>query len=153
MNEFGAKKLGEVLAFSQAGQEIMRKGKKALDNIFENTSKISGKFLDQEGQILKLAEKLSTIEITTVKARKTKEKLLKMAQLYIGQEWDNPAELMEWMGFFEGAAIVHWKLVEGVGNKLSDSELSSLAIDAIVFHQKLLDWVGENIYEHAKSKA
>ena len=139
MDEFSAKKLGEVLAFCRVGQEIIKKGKLFSEKM-ENLSSF-------EVQILDFVKKYNVSEITLPKSEKTSIKLLKMAEMYVGDEWDNPHEVMEWLGFFEGAAIIHWKLIEGVANKLNDTEFEIFTQKNIQFHKEFLDEVGEKIKE------
>lgn len=151
MNEFAAKKLGEVLAFCNAGIEILKKGSVAVTD-FEQVKNSSSHLSEQAGKIEKLAEKHGVGEITVAKSEKTAEKLLKMAELYIGDEWDNPAELLEWFGFFEGAAIIHWKLVEGVAKQIADQDMINLADSGVSLHTDLLAEVASEISAYASKK-
>lgn len=139
MDEFSAKKLGEVLAFTKVGKDIINKS-----NLF--TEKLD-KFSGFEKEILKFVDIYKISEITLPKSEKTSIKLARMAEMYVGDEWDNPHEVMEWLGFFEGAAFVHWKLIEGVAAKLSDNELLSLTQQNIEFHKNFLEEVGKKIME------
>jgi len=65
-------------------------------------------------EVMRLATEGGVIDTTLAKATATEEKLKKMRDLYVADQWDNATELMEWSGFFEGAAIVHWALMRGV---------------------------------------
>lgn len=155
MNEFTAKKLGEVLAFAVVGQEIFEKGKDALAQVLtvEGVAE-AAKSMEGHAQAIKsLAEIRGTGEVTIPKSQKTGDKLRAMLDLYVGDEWDNPAELLEWLGFFEGAAIVHWKLVEGAGTALNDIKLQELAASGVKFHQNLLLTVSERIRDLGGKKA
>lgn len=154
MNEFTAKKLGEVLAFCRAFDSTFEKGKDALSSLLnEDYSTLRNQIKSYGETIEALAISLGNEEITFTKAEKTKTKLLSMAELYIGDEWNNPAELLEWFGFFEGAAIIHWKLVLGSANALLNNELKLLADNNIEFHKKLLDRFGSLIQDYATIKA
>src|SRR5690606_25418419 len=103
-----AKKLGEVLAFGFVLEDTIEKGegalKEALGDELDSLIKGNKKHIESVKQI---AEEKSVGEETLSKAEKTSEKLKAMRDLYVGDEWDNPVELMEWGGFFHGAAIVH----------------------------------------------
>ena len=148
MNEFVAKKLGEVLAFTRVGQQLMERGGAALvealgEEIVKNLEADLGA---QRENIEKLAN-----EITQQKAGATGEKLVGMAETYIGDQWDNPAELLEWLGFFGGAALVHWQLVKGAGEV--EAELVELADSGINLHRQLLAEVGEAIAKIGRQRA
>lgn len=153
MNEFSARKLGEVLAFCNAGIEIFKKGEGALKGLLnEEYQQTINTLQEQAIEIESIANQAGVWEVTSKKAEGTKNKLLSMSEMYIGDEWDNPTELMEWFGFFEGAAIMHWELVEGSGQGLKDEHLESLANKNIEFHRNLLDKFGDLIKEYAVKK-
>jgi hypothetical protein len=92
-------------------------------------------------------------DITLAKAEATGTKLRAMRDMYVGDQWDNPAELLEWLGFFEGAAVVHWALVEGAGKGLQDQDLADLAKDGKSIHQNLLLAVEGSIKKIGEQKA
>lgn len=140
MNKFSAKKLGEVLAFAEVGQDTIEKGYEALVSVLgeDLTNDFREKNHNQAEIISALADAESVSETVKTKTEKTGEKLKKMRDLYVGDEWDNPTELLEWSGFFEGAAIVHWRLVSGVAETLNNDELKKLAEEGIALHQTFL---------------
>lgn len=154
MNEFSAKKLGEVLAFGLVLEDtIERSGpalKEALGDELSTLSENNKKHIESVRQI---AKEKNVEEITLAKAEKTKSKLIQMRDLYIGDDWDNPVELMEWGGFFHGAAIVHWQLVLGVAETLNDSVLKKLADDASEQHEDILEIAGKILKESGKKRA
>lgn len=147
MNEFTAKKLGEVLAFAKVGEAIFERGRAALNTVFteHGVNQILHGISEQAVAIENLATDLGTTAITIPKSKKTGEKLEKMMELYVGEEWDNPAELLEWLGFFEGAALIHWKLVEGAAEALNHVDLKELVKIGINAHTELLKQVAEHI--------
>lgn len=155
MNEFTAKKLGEVLAFAIVGKEIFEKGREALEEVLtsEGVNQIIESVNAHANAITGLAGAEGTTDITLPKSEKTADKLRKMLDLYVGDEWDNSAELLEWLGFFEGAALVHWKLVEGAGQALEDDKLKDLAKTGVDFHHNLLAQVSEAIRNLGGKKA
>ena len=155
VNEFTAKKLGEVMAFARIGEEIFERGRNALDSVFTKggVNKILHDISEHLIAIKELTKELGTAEITFAKCDKTGEKLRKMMELYVGEEWDNPAELLEWLGFFEGAAVIHWKLVEGAAQSLNHVSLKKLAKTGVGFHTDLLKDVGEKIKTVGNQKA
>lgn len=153
MNEFVGKKLGEVLAFSNLGVELFERGEEALQDTFPEFKGIKEAFGRQADEVKQLSEAGGVGEVTMTKSEATGEKLRGMMETYIGDEWDNTAELLEWMGFFEGAAAVHWKLVEGAADSLGDSELRELAQDGIKLHHDLLHQAQEAIAGVGADKA
>ena len=141
INEFVAKKMGEVLAFSRVGTETLEKGRAALVEALGQEP-----VLDQEEknrihaeEIIRIATEAGVIDTTLAKANKTEEKLKAMRDLYVGDQWNNAVELLEWNGFFQGAAIVHWALVRGAGETLNNEMLITLANEAVSYHSELLD--------------
>lgn len=141
INEFVAKKMGEVLAFNRIGTETLEKGRVALVEALgeatvidqEEKNKIHGE------EIIRIATEAGVIDITLAKADKTEQKLRSMRDLYVGEEWHNAVELLEWNGFFQGAAVVHWALVRGAGETLDNEALITLANEAFNYHSELLD--------------
>lgn len=141
MNEFAAKKLGEVLAFNRVGTETVEKGRVALVEALGEE-----KILDMEEknrihgeEVMRIATEAGVIDTTLAKADKTGEKLTQMRDLYVGDQWDNATELLEWSGFFEGAAIVHWGLIKGVAEAINDENLMTLAEESVNWHYELLE--------------
>ena len=124
MNEFGAKKTGEVIAFLHIGQQFLDKGGSAGRQAFGTQAADFAKRLEnlrtQSEQLFvgdSFKEKIkSKVEATTTKVSD-------MMHLYVGDEWDNPTELLEWSGFYAGAGAVHAALLDGyftaVGNKVA----------------------------------
>ncbi len=154
MTEFSAKKLGEVLAFSQVGADTMEKGRPALESVFgaEKVASLIDGHKAHADAITKTAQDAGKAEITLAKAQATGTKLRTMRDMYIGEEWENPAELMEWLGFFEGAAVVHFSLVGGAGDALAMDEMKTVAAQGMQFHNEILQAVITTIAAYAKKK-
>lgn len=155
MNEFVAKKLGEVLAFAHVSKDTFTRGKDSLISLFEEetyNSFVKGNET-HEANILTFIQDSDKKDVTMTKAEGTGKKLTTMRDLYVADQWDNPTELMEWSGFFEGAAIVHWKLVLGAAEGLNDENLISLAQDAILLHEQILTKAGEHLHETGQERA
>jgi hypothetical protein len=154
MTEFSARKLGEVLAFSQVGAETMEKGRGALESVF-GADKVGAFIASHQAHaegITKAAADAGMSEVTLTKAQGTGGKLRSMRDMYVGDEWDNPAELMEWLGFFEGAAVVHFSLVSGSGNALGSDEIKNIASQGMQFHNDILQQVIKAIADYAQKK-
>ncbi len=141
MNEFTGKKLGELLAFSRVGTDTYEKGRAALVEALgeEEVSDVEEKNRLHAESIMKLATDGGVIDTTLTKAAATEEKLKKMRDLYVADQWDNATELMEWSGFFEGAAIVHWALMRGVAEGLEHAQLLELTEEGVNWHYDMLE--------------
>lgn len=155
MNEFVAKKLGEVLAFNQVGTDTLEHGRTALVAALgaEKVADMEEKNRIHGEAVIKIATEASVIDITLAKAAKTGEKLKKMRDLYVADQWDNATELMEWSGFFEGAAVVHWALVRGAAEALSNDELLTLAEEGVNWHYELIELAEGELGSTGQSKA
>jgi hypothetical protein len=153
MNEFTAKKCGEVLAFAQVGQEILNRADGLEDVLGESTVKTMQEQLKTfEGELLTVLED-HHLEIAENKAVATGKKLIDLAERYIGDEWDNPVEVMEWLGFFEGAAVVHCSVIEGAATALALSDLLPLATRMKEFHHQTLHGVDTALQQAGSDRA
>jgi len=155
MNEFCAKKLGEVMAFAKVGIETFEKGNEGFLKLFTEI-KIADLKKENQEHISAIEEQVNDKDVsdTTLKKNEaTSVKLIAMRDLYVKDEWHNPAELCEWLGFFEGAAVVHWTLVKGVAEGLGDKNLEELADRAIIFHEEILKTVSLCLYNIGKEKS
>lgn len=141
INEFTAKKIGEVVAFTRVALDTIEKGRPALaERLGEETvlDMVEKNKLHND-ELLRVATDGGMIDTTLLKAGKTEEKLLNMRELYVGDQWDNAVELMEWSGFFEGAAIVHWALLRGCAEGLNDEGFLTLTQEGVNYHYELLE--------------
>lgn len=155
MNEFTAKKLGEILAFTDVGIETFTRGESAFGEVLgEDTVKQSEKTLRaQKDLIHTIADRASVLETVLTKLEKTSDKLRAMRDLYVGEEWSNPIELLEWSGFFEGAAVVHASLLQGAAEEIGHSELISVANECHSFHKQLFEKAIELLHTIGRKKA
>jgi hypothetical protein len=155
LNEFVAKKLGEVLAFAVVGIETFEKGSKALVSVLgdDMVEDVLQKCEEHKAKILEIAENQVVSDVVLKKLDGTGVKLRGMRDLYVGDQWDNPTELLEWSGFFEGAALVHWSLVKGAGETTTHPEIIKLAKEATLLHQELFDKAVKLLHEVGKTKA
>lgn len=155
MNEFSAKKLGEVFAFANISLNTAEKSKEALKETFGD--ELFTQIIDKNKKHIELINSIAinnnVQNIVNKKLEGTSKKLTEMRNLYIGDQWDNPIELLEWSGFFEGAAIVHWKLVSGVGKSLQKEEIITLSEEALYLHNELFEKAKEKLEEYGKNKA
>lgn len=145
MNEKLARKLGEVLAFARAGIDTYKKGDTALK---EALGRDYNKFIEScknlDIRISDIAKDNNSSEIVNKKTKKTFNKLNKMRDMYIGDDWDEAVEIFEWSGFFFGAGMVHWGLVESAAKEVGITELASLSKEGVSFyHKQLMKTVSE----------
>ncbi len=154
-NEFVAKKLGEVLAFSSISNDTLEKGGTPLQEKigFESITEIREKNTIHGDELKKLAQENGVLEIMQKKADETIEKIGAMRALYIGDKWENPVEVLEWFGFLEGATIVHWGLVRGAAQTLNHETLLMLAEEAVNAHYENLEKIVSELESTGQSKA
>lgn len=121
MDNLLPKKIGEVLAFARVGLELLERGGDAITQAYgqDMAADLQSHLSAHISRTQPLAD--------TAKAEKTGLKIRSMMEQYIGDEWDNPIELLEWSGFYLGAAGIHWSLVAGLAAKEGDAELAAYA--------------------------
>ena len=155
MNEFIAKKLGEVHAFALVCNETIEQGKTAFCDAFgdDEVEQVLRENRIHIDQINKIAEEDGVLDTVEQKSARTETKLRKMRDLYIGDEWDNPVELMEWSGFCEGAATAHWRIIQGAGEETGSEELTELAEDSLALHSNIFERAQAYLHEIGQSKS
>ena len=156
INEFIAKKLGEVLAFAEVGIETLERGQEGFASVLGKSA--PEKMLETNKEHSALLKKIAADDkqfgsVTLAKSIKTGEKLRKMRDLYVGDEWDNGVELLEWSGFFEGAALVHWQLVLGAAQGIKNKDLEKLAREASLFHEAFLKTAGDFLHKTGEKRS
>jgi hypothetical protein len=141
MNEFVGKKLGELLAFNRVGIDTYEKGRVVLVEAIGEAKVMDIEEKDRiHGEaVMRFATEGGVIDITLAKATATAEKLMKMRDLYVADQWDNSTELMEWSGFFEGAAVVHWALMRGAAQGMNNEDLLTLAEEGVNWHYEMIE--------------
>lgn len=141
INEFTAKKLGEILAFCEVGADTFKLGQTALaEQLGEETAvDYIGKCVVHAEAIKKMAEDNGVLDTVLMKAEKTGTKLREMRDMYVAERWDDAVELMEWSGFFEGAAVVHFAIIKGAGEAMAHDGLMLLADEGMNVHHEMLD--------------
>jgi len=155
MNEFTAKKLGEILAFTEVGFETLSKGKNVFESTFgaEKVAHIKKMLLTQKDSIHTLADRAGTLKVVLDKFEKTAEKLVKMRDLYVENGWESSLELLEWFGFFEGGIVTHSSILQGAALEMSHSELKGIADQCLAFHRELLEGITTLLHLIGRQKA
>lgn len=138
ISEKQLKKMGEVLAFENLLVDTLTKGNIGFDDYKSKAGKYAV-------MVQEYAEKFGGWDVVAAKSEKTFEKLSKMRDMYIGDSWDEAAEVLEWMGFQEGAAVVHWGLIKKVAQQVENEKLEQFADEVMNFHEDLLHEVRDII--------
>lgn len=139
MQEFIEGKLGEVLAFARLGSDTLQKGAAALSEVFdEKMLAEAGEAFDTLAEnITNIASEESAGEAVESAAEETLSKVSDMRDTYIDNKWNESSEVLEWMGFYTGAALVHWYLIAGASNALGLEKLLALSQEAIALYSNL----------------
>lgn len=157
MNEFTAKKLGEVYAFIKVGGDQFKRSRAALASVMAEAEleRVVETYTEHLQVIGEAVQTAPLAAIITAKAEATGDKLLAMAQVHMKKDsdWDDTSEVLEWLGFFEGGAIIHMALVESAARELELGELATLVGAAADFHRSLLAEIEIAIAALARSKA
>lgn len=155
MNEFTAKKLGEVVAFAKMGNDTIEKSKKIFGEFLSDLDMSSAlaNADKQVDEILAFATEHNILDAVKSEADKTSKKIESMRDLYIGDEWGNSSVVFGWWGFFGGAAIAHWNLVKGIGEAIENDVFVQIAYNAIAYHENLYDTAVSLLAEIGRNKS
>lgn len=143
MNDKIAKKIGEAHAFAAVCKATKERVPSVFAEIFGSdvVSELSDVCATQMSDLERIAEEAGMKETVTTKSTKTQEKIQAMAEQYVGDEWDDVAEVLEWMSFFVGGATAHWDVITGGGNAMQHTTLESVAKDGASYYQGLFEKV------------
>lgn len=155
MNEFVAKKLGEVVAFAKMGNDTINKAKKAFGEFLSDAdmNEAIQKAEKQIDEILAFATEKNIIDSVKAEAEKTAAKIEKMRDAYVENNWEDASVVFEWWGFFGGAAIAHWNLVKGIGEAVEIDSFVQIAYNAIAYHENLYDTATSLLAEIGRNKS
>lgn len=134
MNEFTAKKLAEIEAFLQVSGVIIEK---AGSPLAEANPEVAEGFDALSQQTIAEAVAPEVEDVFKNKVEKTHAKLSHMMEIYIGDEWDNPVEVLEWSSFFSGAAAAHAALASELSADTHD-QLDTIRADFEALLQKVI---------------
>jgi hypothetical protein len=118
MNEKVVKKMAEVRAFVNLADKIVQNSGSNLREQFQDIVEALESI--HEYSDYDISDE-SLKDVFDEKQLRTVAKLDKMMSLYIGDEWDNPIEVLEWLSFYSGSASAHASFTLG-GLKESDSQ-------------------------------
>jgi len=154
MNEKVSKKIGEAYAFSIVLKELNNKVPVVLQELLGDLSNNINETVDL--QIYKfdsIVEEAGTTDVVKIKSEKTSEKITNMGEFYVGDDWDDSAEVLEWFSFFLGAAIIHWQLILGCGKELNNKELISVSEAGVQYFEAIMVAAKNKAEEIGKERA
>lgn len=128
MTEKVAKKIGEAYAFANVLTDTFTSHTEVMSELFgEHAEAILEITRVQKEELADIAEQSGMAEIVLPKAERTGTKITKMGEMYVGDDWDDVAEVLEWMSFFIGGAIVHWQLIAGSAAEMNHDHFGNVA--------------------------
>jgi hypothetical protein len=137
MNEFTVKKLAEVQAFNQLGITIAERAGEPLAGSAPDAVRILRQVAEHDFTA-NISEQ--HLQLFTDKTGMTERKLTSMMELYVGDEWDNPVEALEWSSFYAGAGAAHSALTATAAEPV-DTAVSASAAELAGLYQELLQQV------------
>ena len=140
MNEKITKKVGEAHAFAQVLETTYQANEAVMKELLAGKAGAVAKTAGSQKTALQaICDEAGTTSTLMPKSEKTTEKISKMGEMYVGDQWDDSAEVLEWMSFFVGGAIVHWQLVVGAGEAMGHTSLTRVATAGVVYYEELME--------------
>ena len=128
MNENVIKKIGEAHAFAQGLENLKMGLPEVLEALLgEHAGGVIDAATKQQIDLSEVAEAGGMSDMMIEKAGRTLKKITEMGEKYVGDDWDDPAEVLEWLSFFLGAAVIHWQLITGSAKELGDERFVQIA--------------------------
>jgi len=99
--------MAEVQAFIELSEIILNRSSDDLTRQFPDISESLHLIRTQN-----LSHVIERTHMTLFEAKrqKTLAKLTQMMELYVGDSWDDPIEVLEWLSFYAGSALAHVSL-------------------------------------------
>ena len=139
MNEKITKKIGEAYAFAQVFETTFSNNEAVVTELIgEAASAVVEATSGQKASLATICEQAGTTDILMLKVEKTAEKITRMGEMYVGDDWDDAAEVLEWLSFFVGGAIVHWELIAGAGAAMGHSAMVRIASEGVTYYEDLM---------------
>ena len=139
MNEKITKKVGEACAFAAVLETTFTNNESVMRELLtEAADTLAATAISQQTALKTICETAGTTDTLMPKVAKTSEKITRMGEMYVGDDWDDAAEVLEWMSFFVGGAIVHWQLIAGAGEAMAHAELQATASDGVAYYENLM---------------
>lgn len=141
MNQKAIRKYAEVAAFVSVARVVLDKSGSALQGHAPETSRI---LTDISSRHMPVVPDDSISEFDA-KLDKTINKLTTMMELYIGDDWDNPIEVLEWLSFYAGAAAAHCAVTSSLTGQDNDAivqEVTAIQHDALSLLNQVISDLG-----------
>ena len=144
MTEKIAKKVGEAHAFASVLETTFEKNTEVMNTLLSGyAGTVTDTAQAQKTALEAIAESANMKEVVVTKSGKTSEKIAGMGDTYVGDDWDDTAEVLEWMSFFVGGAIVHWQLIAGAAEKMGDGSFHTVAKEGTEYYEKMMTQLRE----------
>lgn len=147
MNKSLAAKIGEITAFSRASGLIYKKARKVLTPVFNK--KEIGRFIEENNTYTRELEKFARdneiLWMSDAKQEESMHRLQRMGDIYLNDDWEKGEEVLEWLGFIEGSATVHFSLVEDLAKNAKHKRLHRTAKKGTAFHKTMLGKIASAI--------
>ncbi len=127
------------MAFARIGSDTLEKGKESFLKMLDQGgfSNMEKTFKDLEKKVREIAKEQDVEKEVEKESEETEKKVTEMRDTYIDGKWNQESEVLEWMGFYTGASLVHWKLISGAAESMKFEELMTVSRQAIGFYNNL----------------
>lgn len=154
MTEKVAKKIGEAYAFAQVLSDTFESNTEVMTELFgDHAQSIIDVTRVQREELADIADENRMSEIVLPKAERTGAKITKMGEMYVGDDWDDVAEVLEWMSFFVGGAIVHWQLITGSAEEMNHDHFGNISGVGTEYYVSLMKQLREYSIVIGKARA
>jgi hypothetical protein len=154
MTEKTAKKIGEAYAFAQVLSDTFESHTEVMTELLgDHADSILERTRVHREELTDIAEESNMSDIVLPKADRTGAKITKMGEMYVGDDWDDVAEVLEWMSFFVGGAIVHWQLITGSAQEMDNEHFSNIAGVGTEYYASLMNQLREYAVVVGKERA
>jgi hypothetical protein len=154
MTEKTAKKIGEAYAFAQVLSDTFASNTEVMTQLLgDHAESILQVTHVQQEELKDIASENNMAEIVLPKAERTGLKITKMGDMYVGDDWDDVAEVLEWMSFFVGGAIVHWQLITGSAKEMNHDHFGNVAGVGTEYYAALMNQLREYAVVVGKERA
>jgi len=154
MTEKTAKKIGEAYAFAQVLSDTFESNTEVMTELLgDHAESVLEITRVQREELADIADENGVSEIVLPKAERTGTKITKMGEMYVGDDWDDVAEVLEWMSFFVGGAIVHWQLITGSADEMDHEHFGNVTGVGTEYYALLMKQLREYSVTVGKARA
>ena len=155
MNEFSAKRLGEILAFVDALLYTCDKGKGALTSILgeEHLLEIVRISRSHKDSVHTISDRAKVLHSVMNKLEIKGDELNKLKDINIENDWENSTKVLQWLGYLEGMTILHASAFVGISVEIGHAELRSFADSYNTYHKELFNYITNLFHDISRDKA